>query len=779
MTRMHRLAAVSTALALLVSFSNTFVTAQQRGTTSRSAHQPPAAQSTGTPIAEDVDARALYDNEELFSQLSSAAQAQLERVFGRKARKGVVPTAGEIPRAENFADKVSFDNVLVNTPGSDTNNDTQSETTCLVAGNNVVVGYNDSGSNNVPGGHFTGWAVSTDGGTTFVDKGVLPNSTAGDAGDPVLARDNVTGAIYMATLSFNTNDNLQLWKSTDGGLTFGAPVNCTPDARAGDSMDKEWITVDNFPGTGQGNIYNFWRNFGGGVNNGGMRFCRSTDGGATFGPIRPWVLIDDASAGGQGAWVCVGPDHAVYCFWLFGSGATLQIRMRKSTNLGVSFAPAVTVTDIDSQGTNGDLNLGGGFRSSTFPQAVVNPVNPNQIYVIFPDKGTTPDKANIYLTTSSDGGTTWSPRVQVNDDGGTTDQFMPTVAINPEGTRLFVGYYSRQLDVNNSMIDTFCRTATLSGATVTFDASQRVTTTSFPVVVGVDPAIVGSYMGDYDQASADSNFFYYTWGDNRDLNHNSTRRNANVRFAKIPVNAAPVNGADTLGVWVDAGATFFLRNSNTPGAADITASFGIPGLIPIRGDWNGDGTDTIGAYDSTTGVFFLRNSNTPGPADVVFGYGAGGTVVPLSGDWDGNGTDTPGLYDPATGNFFLRNSNSAGPADLVFSFGIGGGTVSAVVGDWNGDGTDTIGLYDSATGAFFLRNSNSGGGADLVFTFGAGGALAVSGDWNGDGTDSIGLYLPGSAVFFLKNANSPGGADVAASFGGAGLVPIVGDWDGL
>ena len=61
MTRMHRLAAVSTALALLVSFSNTFVTAQQRGTASRSAQQPPAAQSTGTPIAEDVDARALYE----------------------------------------------------------------------------------------------------------------------------------------------------------------------------------------------------------------------------------------------------------------------------------------------------------------------------------------------------------------------------------------------------------------------------------------------------------------------------------------------------------------------------------------------------------------------------------------------------------------------------------------------------------------------------------------------------------------------------------------------
>ncbi len=288
MTRTYRLAVVATALALLISLSGPLASARQRGTGERTSTK--ADSPAGTPIAEDVDARALYDNDDLFNQLSSAAQIQLERVFGKKPRKGVVPTAGEIPRAENFADKISFDNVLVNTPGSDTTNDTQSETTCLVAGTNVVVGYNDSGSNTVAGGHFTGWAVSTDGGTTFVDKGVLPNSTAGDAGDPVLARDNVSGAVYMATLSFNTNDNLQFWKSTDGGLTFGAPVNCTPDARAGDSMDKEWITVDNFPGTGQGNIYNFWRNFGGGVNNGGMRFCRSTVMNMPIGAFQNWKL---------------------------------------------------------------------------------------------------------------------------------------------------------------------------------------------------------------------------------------------------------------------------------------------------------------------------------------------------------------------------------------------------------------------------------------------------------------------------------------------------------
>ncbi|HQR36935.1 MAG TPA: hypothetical protein PLF26_00925 [Blastocatellia bacterium] len=57
--------------------------------------------------------------------------------------------------------------------------------------------------------------------------------------------------------------------------------------------------------------------------------------------------------------------------------------------------------------------------------------------------------------------------------------------------------------------------------------------------------------------------------------------------------------------------------------------------MPIVGDWNGDGVDTVGVYITGTGTFFLRNSNSPGPADLAFTFGAGGGI-PLSGDWNGN-----------------------------------------------------------------------------------------------------------------------------------------------
>ena len=50
------------------------------------------------------------------------------------------------------------------------------------------------------------------------------------------------------------------------------------------------------------------------------------------------------------------------------------------------------------------------------------------------------------------------------------------------------------------------------------------------------------------------------------------------------------------------------------------------------GDWDANDTTTLGVYTGDT--FLLRNTNTPGSADVTVGYGFAGST-PLAGDWDG------------------------------------------------------------------------------------------------------------------------------------------------
>lgn len=501
----------------------------------------------------------LYSDPALFNQIDGY-QRRLERLYGRKGRARRGARAGEAETGELPDVALALPNTLVNNPAADTTaQDTQSETAIVLgAGTNILSAFNDSGSNVGGAAHFTGVARSTDGGTAFTDNGAPPNSGTGDAGDPVLARSASTGTAILATLGFNSSAALQTFRSTDNGATFLAPVDADG---GGTNNDKEWIVADNFAGAGQGNFYLFYRDFGGG---GGMSFTRSTDDGAT------WSARQLLAAGsGQGAWLAVGADHTVYAFWLSGT----SIVLRKSTDRGLTFGAQSTVTTLRTAGVNGDLGLGGGFRTNAFPQVVANPAAASQLYMTWNDKAIAgPDKANVYFSQSTDGGTTWSAPLQVNTDAGTNDNFMPCLAITPDGTGLFVSWYDRRLDVANSQIDVFGRNATISGTTVTFATDYRITDASFPSVIGQDPVINSVYMGDYDMAVADNTAFYRTWGDNR-LPLGGHANQPDVRYTTVP-KAGP-------GAILTAGSASIVSEGCTPpnGALDpgeiVTVSFGV------------------------------------------------------------------------------------------------------------------------------------------------------------------------------------------------------------
>ncbi len=492
--------------------------------------------------------RWLYENDELFQQLSGAGQTRLELIFGKKnLAKGIEEPSPSLGPATAVTSAVAaVDNILVNDPGADTTRqDTQSETALVLGSSNIVSAYNNSrffvmGSVN----KFTGFSLSTDGGFSFTDQGSLPTNPDGDAGDPVLARSNSTGTIFLSTLAF-TGTKIMLFRSLDDGASFLAPVNGAPGFPAADNLDKEWIAVDNFPGPGQGNIYMAFRDFSIVAARDGIFFTRSTDDGLTWAP-NLGTLIASASAAqaaNQGAYVTVGPDHAVYVFWWQADGPSFSNRriiMRKSTDQGLTFGPPITVAaNLNSLGSNGDLALNGGFRTNSEPRAAVNPFH-GSIYVVFNDCTSRPcttaaDRGNIYFTQSTDGGLTWSARVQLNDDTTTNDQWSPALAVTPDGKSVFVGFYDRRLDPNNSRINWFGAIGSVADdETVTFGPNFLISTADFPVARAQDPVVNAVYMGDYDVAVADSFGFATTWGDNR-LSNAFHANQPDVRYAQFPV----------------------------------------------------------------------------------------------------------------------------------------------------------------------------------------------------------------------------------------------------
>jgi hypothetical protein len=257
---------------------------------------------------------------------------------------------------------------------------------------------------------------------------------------------------------------------------------------------------------------------------------------------------------------------------------------------------------------------------------------------------------------------------------------------------------------------------------------------------------------------------------------------------------------DTPGMFDPQTCTFYLRNVNSTGNADIAFGFGDPSVhyIPLVGDWDGDGQDGVGLYDPATATWHLRNSLSTGNADITFAYGVPDRTtpgwkswMPLVGDWDGNGLDTIGLVDPATDFWYLRNSLSTGDADITFGYGDPGAVWTPLVGDWNGDGKDTIGFFDPAASVFLLRNSLDTGSADIAFGYGAPGAgwKPLVGDWawpaSGSGLavvadkiDCVGLYDPASSYVYLRNSLTTGPADLTFGYGATarGWVALAGRW---
>jgi len=421
---------------------------------------------------------------------------------------------------------------------------TQSETSVIAFGSTVLVAFNDSGSTVGGTNKFTGFSRSTDGGNTFTDGGVLPTSTTGDAGDPVLARNDTTGRIYFATLQFSTSpvNGIAVFHSDDGGLTWSAPAQGAPGKATTGLQDKEWIAVDNFSGAGNGNVYLTERDFGPGN---GIYFYRSTDNGNTFGPSGGTLIASAATGNVQGAFVAVAPDHSVYAFWYAGT----TIQMRKSIDQGLTFAAPVTVaTFITPDGTNGDLALTGirqgiattsTFRSNKFPDVAVNPLTGN-IYVTYNDNPAGVDKADVFVVQSTDGGATWGARIRVNDDVTITDQWQPTLAVTPGGDKLGIFYSSRQEDpLGNNLFKYYGRIASITGPTLTFAPSFAVSDTASLPEFGRDSLVNPVYMGDYNTAYATPGFFEVSWSDNRDnLPGGAGRKDPNVYYKTIDLGLA-------------------------------------------------------------------------------------------------------------------------------------------------------------------------------------------------------------------------------------------------
>jgi hypothetical protein len=102
--------------------------------------------------------------------------------------------------------------------------------------------------------------------------------------------------------------------------------------------------------------------------------------------------------------------------------------------------------------------------------------------------------------------------------------------------------------------------------------------------------------------------------------------------------------------------------------------YGLPGWIPVSGDWTGTGKTQVGAVDPASNTWYL---NTPGGV-VSFVYGLPGWK-PVTGDWTGTGKTQVGVVDPATNTWYLNTASGV----VSFPYGLPGWI--PVTGNWSGN----------------------------------------------------------------------------------------------
>jgi hypothetical protein len=254
----------------------------------------------------------------------------------------------------------------------------------------------------------------------------------------------------------------------------------------------------------------------------------------------------------------------------------------------------------------------------------------------------------------------------------------------------------------------------------------------------------------------------------------------NVRIADTgPIAFTGTSAGEQLGVFRD-GFWFLDTNGNRVFdgcGVDRCINFGMPGDLPIVGDWNGSGNKKVGVFRD--GIWYL-DSNGNGQFD---GCGVDGCLnfgttgdIPVLGDWTGSGQVRLGVF--RDGIWYLdvngngRFDGCGVGQDRCINFG--------AAGDVPVVGGRTIMVFRQ--GVWFIDvNQNhqfDGCGVDACVSFGTADDHPILGDWDKTLALKLGIYRQG--VWFLDHQTNGifdgCGVDECVSFGGPNDRPVVGRW---
>ncbi|MFL6350608.1 MAG: FG-GAP repeat domain-containing protein [Bryobacteraceae bacterium] len=180
------------------------------------------------------------------------------------------------------------------------------------------------------------------------------------------------------------------------------------------------------------------------------------------------------------------------------------------------------------------------------------------------------------------------------------------------------------------------------------------------------------------------------------------------------------DGRTDIAVWRPSNAVFYIVPSSGPPpitknpAAAYSQQFGLPGDIPVTGDFNGDGIADFAVWRPSNAVWYvLPNTGTtvnPGPP-LIQQLGLPGDI-PVPGDFDGDHKTDYAVWRPASGVWYVMQSSTS----TILTKAWGATNDLPVPGDFNGDHKTDFAILRPSSASWMI--SPSGGGAALTIPLG-------------------------------------------------------------
>ncbi len=310
------------------------------------------------------------------------------------------------------------------------------------------------------GAHGLVAGYSFDGGHTWAQTNLPFSACAGGLGyerasDPWVSI-GPDGTAYAVSISFNHSNNsnsVAAAISKDGGQTWGNLSVIIADNEPSLQFfnDKESVTANPVKA---GVAYAVWdrlelpngnpyANLHTAAYRGPSMFSKTVDGGATWSPPVEIVKVPSRqqTIGNQ---IVVDPRNGtLYDFFNLitppFSVTANKVAFIKSTDDGATWTKPQIIADLRTVGVT-DPNTGEPLRTGDIiPEPAIDPAT-GQLYVVWQDSrfnGGNYDE--VALSTSTDGGNTWSAPIRVNTPTGRA-AFNPSVRVNSAGT-VAVTYY--------------------------------------------------------------------------------------------------------------------------------------------------------------------------------------------------------------------------------------------------------------------------------------------------------------------------------------------------